>query len=258
VDRLPHKRRSVAGQGKIEIYNTSLKESEKMIRQAVILAAGRGKRMKENATDETIKKTPKALLEVRELPIIEHKIRELKGYGIDICIVINPNDEKDFRDKLKQYDLTYCYQNEPLGTANALYSAKDFVKDELFLVMMGDDLTEYDTKKLISENTPIVCGLEVNDVSGFGALIVNANGEVEKIIEKEMSGRGFVNTAVYVMPKSFFEYYKEIKPSQKSGEYYLTEAPAVLARHRIIFKLRKLDNWIGINTPSDLLKANGQ
>ncbi|MGD0728643.1 MAG: nucleotidyltransferase family protein [Candidatus Micrarchaeaceae archaeon] len=225
-----------------------------MIKQAVILAAGKGKRMNENSTDHKLKTIPKPLLDLKGKPMIEHKINGLVENNIEICTVINKNDEHIFREKLKHYEINYCYQDEPLGTGNALYAAKDFVKDELFLVMMGDDLTEYNIKELSDAKEPAVFGFEVEDVTGYGALVVN-NGIVDGIIEKQLSGRGIINTGVFIMPKEFFDYYDEIKAIAKK-EILLTDAPEILSFHGIKFKLKKLDRWFGINTPDELNSAN--
>jgi glucose-1-phosphate thymidylyltransferase len=170
-------------------------------------------------------------------------------------VVINPAKESTFREKLEGYNIKYCYQPSALGTANALYSAKDFVKDDLFVVMMGDDIVEYDIKSVLQERNPVVFGFEVEDLTGYGALVVNGQGEIERILEKQKSGRGVVNTGVYVMPKKFFDHYPEVK-ALATEEDKLTDVPSILSTHGIKFNLRTLDNWYGVNTPNDLMKAN--
>lgn len=226
-----------------------------MVKQAVILAAGKGTRMANNATDPRLKNTPKPLLAVHGRPMIEEKIKRLAENGVESCVVINPSFKGIFHQKLKDYDIKYCYQAKPLGTANALYCSKNFVKEELFLVMMGDDIAEYDIEEVLRAKEPAVFGFEVDDVSGYGALMLNKNKEVERIVEKERSGNGFVNTGVYIMPREFFDYYDDIKPNAK-GEVGLEDAPKVLSKHGIRFKLKEIRIWRGINTPADLLEAN--
>jgi dTDP-glucose pyrophosphorylase len=226
-----------------------------MIGQAVILAAGKGKRMAAHNDDPNVKPIPKPLLELNGRPMIEPKISGLIQNGARVCVVIHPDFEAAFRSKLGKYDISYCYQPKPLGTANSLYSAKDFVKDDLFVVMMGDDLIQYDFKKLLDFTEPTVFGYDAEDVTGYGALMLNRNGEVTSIVEKQLSGPGFVNTGVYVMPRLFFSHYKEIIPGP-NGEENLTDAPGLLSKYGIRFKFASLDQWVGINTPSELLKAN--
>jgi NDP-sugar pyrophosphorylase family protein len=225
-----------------------------MIKQAVILAAGNGKRMAQNSSDEKLKTIPKPLLEVNEMPMIEKKIKTLSENGVAVAVVINPVRESIFGEKLKAYEIKYCYQPNAIGTANALYSAKDFVRDDLFIVMVGDDVVEYDIKSALQEDGPVVFGFDVDDLTGYGALVVNRRGEVENILEKQKSGRGVVNTGVYVMPREFFDHYSEVS-ALAVGEDRLTDVPKILSGYGIKFRLRKLDSWYGVNTPTDLTNA---
>lgn len=218
------------------------------IKQAVILAAGKGTRMKSSV--------PKPLMTVHGRMIIEHKLKELQKHDVEICLVINPREEHIFRDKLKNYDLKYCYQKRALGTGNAVYAAKDFVKDDLFLIMMGDDLVEFDMKEALGSTKPVVFGYPVNDVSRYGALVVNRNGTVSDIIEKRMSGKGLANSGVYIMSKKLFTYYDELRSESKETEEYLTYAVKVLSKHGVRFKLGRLRKWYGINTQTELFKAH--
>lgn len=225
-----------------------------MISQAVILAAGRGKRMKDGA-GARVKELPKPLLKVNGVPIIERSIKKLAERYVETAVVINPKDRKLFEENLADYDIEYIYQREPRGTANALFCAKDFVRKSLFLVMMGDDITDYSIDSLIQIDEPTVFGFEVEDVNSYGAVLTDENGMVEDIIEKQMSGRGVVNTGVYIIPREFFELYKKIPVDEKSGEYFLSHIPRIFREHGTHFRLRKLNYWFGINTQEELKRA---
>ncbi len=227
-----------------------------MIKQAVILAGGRGSRMKAGKFANLLMNTPKPLVEVKGVPIIEKILTKLSGYNMRIAIVINPGDEEKFRTKLHEYDVTYCYQNDPLGTGNALYCAKNFVTDDLFLVMMGDDISNMDFSIILNYGAPSVFGFEVEDISQFGALVLDSSGFATEILEKKLYGKGIVNTGIYLMPKKFYDIYDEIPRDEKTGEYYLTHIVKLFYEKQIPFKVKMIDNWIGINTPNDLKIAN--
>lgn len=224
-----------------------------MIKQAIILAAGRGTRMSASGAGE--RPIPKPLLDLGGRPMIEPKIRGLVENGAEVCVVINSDCEDLFRSKLGGYGINYCYQQKPLGTANSAYSAKGFVTDDLFIVMMGDDLVDYDFGKMLALDSPAVFGYRAGDVTGYGALDVNERGEVTRIIEKQRSGPGVVNTGVYAMPKAFFDHYGEIVPGP-NGEENLTDTPELLSKYGIRFRFEALDRWVGINTPAELDRAN--
>lgn len=227
-----------------------------MIRQAVILAAGNGTRMKKGQTDKHILDTPKPLLEVRGMPIIEHSLRKLRDRGIDVAVVIKRKDEELFKEKLGKYLLHFYYQEEPLGTAHALYCAKGFIRDSLFLVLMGDDLLPSGVDEMIQTESPTIFGHIVEDVSGYGCVITDRAGYVLEIKEKSQTGNGIANTGISIMPKAFFDVYKDIPTNSKSGEKYLTDAAKLLYDKDFKFRLINLDYWKGINTPDDLINAN--
>jgi NDP-sugar pyrophosphorylase family protein len=227
-----------------------------MIKQAVILAGGRGSRMKSSNFNNSLLDIPKPLVEVKGVPIIERILAKLSRYNISIAIVINPADEEKFRKKLYKYDIIYCYQNDPLGTGNALYSAKNFVTDDLFLVMMGDDISNLDFDISLNSNVPTVYGFKVEDISQFGALVLDAKGYAIEIIEKKLHGKGIANTGIYLMPKQFFDIYNKIPRDEKTGEYYLTDMVKLFYEKQAPFQVQMIDNWIGINTPNDLKIAN--
>jgi dTDP-glucose pyrophosphorylase len=226
-----------------------------MIKQAIILAAGNGSRMKNGSDNIEIQALPKPLLSVNGETLIEKKLKILKKNNFDVCIVINPNMEKFFRQKLADYDVEYSYQPEPKGVANAVYCARDFIKEDLFLLLMGDDIINYDIKKVLKIDKPTVFGFNVEDVNGYGALILDKQGYITNIIEKELSGKGIVNTGVYVIPKEFFDVYNDIKLDPKSKEYYLFSAIPLLSKRGIKFSVEMLDDWFGVNTPIDLEEA---
>ncbi len=223
-----------------------------MIRQAVILAAGRGKRMLMSGGPAG---TPKPLIELDGAPIIERMIKKLEERKVEIAVVINPADKGIFERKLGGHEIEYVFQSKPLGTANAVYCAKKFVTEELFLVMMGDDITEYDPSELLNIREPTVFGFSVDDVSGYGAVITDDNEEVADIVEKEKTGKGIANAGVYVLPREFFDIYKEIPKDRASGEYFLTCAPKIMRRQGVRFRLRKMAYWFGINTKEQLEEA---
>ncbi|MCL4399641.1 nucleotidyltransferase family protein [Candidatus Parvarchaeota archaeon] len=226
-----------------------------MVKQAIILAAGEGKRMKAGSFDAEILSTPKPLLKVGGVPIIEKNVKKLIENGFGVCIVVHEDNKKAFQEALKDYNVSYVIQKERLGTANALMAAKDFINDDLAIVLMGDDIIEYDLKQIKEADGPAVFGYEMDDVSGYGAIILDKDGYVKEIKEKQIKGKGFANTGVYIMHKDFLDIYSEIPKNEKSGEYYLTDAIGILYDRGVKFSFVKANFWMGINTQEQLSLA---
>jgi bifunctional UDP-N-acetylglucosamine pyrophosphorylase/glucosamine-1-phosphate N-acetyltransferase len=225
-----------------------------MISEAVILAAGESKRMKKGTTDPKFLETPKPLLEINGKSLIAMKIDELLHAGFEVTVIVNKKDKELFMQKLKNYNINYAIQGDDKGTAAALYAAKDFIKDKLFLVLMGDDIFDLSLEEIKKCDYPTVFGYEVDDASNYGLIITNEKGEIEDILEKQVSGKGLVNSGIYVMPREFFDIYKDLKV-EENGEKYLTGTIKALRRKNLKFKVKKLSFWFGVNTPENFKRA---
>ena len=198
------------------------------------------------------RETPKPLRKLLGMPIIEWTVRRMKSFGFNVYIVIRPDDEEKFKEALDKYDVNYVFEDRPLGTAHALYSARDVISDDLFLVVMGDDLSNISRENLI--DNPAVFVHEMADVSTFGSVIVGKEGFITNIREKEDSGEGLANTGIYIMPKFFFDTFPGIR-ARENGERYLTDALIAMVKQGLSIKALSIGYWKPINNHQDLIGA---
>jgi len=217
--------------------------------QAVILAAGRGKRMKGLTSA-----VAKPMLKIKGKPLLEHKVNALPKKIKEIIFIVGYRPEHilaHFGRYFNGRKIIYVFQHKINGTGGALHFAKSILKDK-FLVMMGDDLyTKKDLAEIINYDLAVM-GFEVNDPSQFGVIRTDAAGHMIDVIEKPKSCRHkLANTGVYMMNKKFFEY--ELAPIG-NGEFGLPQTMARMARdHKItVIKARA---WHPIGNPEDLKKA---
>lgn len=213
--------------------------------------------MKHGDDNLNVTSTPKPLLEVNGVSIIRRIIERLNSDNINVAIVINPVDEELFNIKLQGLKFRFYYQSSPKGTADALYAAKQFISDDLFVVFMGDDIFDYDELNLKNREEPAIFAYQHYNCRNFGILELDSEGYIRKILEKVDAGKGLINTGIYIMPKQFFQIFPEIAINPSSNEYYLTEAISEL--YRIGYRIRPnlIKTWKGINFPVDLVDANG-
>jgi len=151
--------------------------------KAIILAGGFGTRLR--PLTDTI---PKPLLPIKNKPIIEQAILNFKKYGIkDIILSIGYK-----ADMIKEYfgdgskigvNIEYIVEDEPLGTGGAIKKASENLK-ETFLAINGDNLADFNWKKIISEHQKNQAKISltlypVEDVTQFGI----AKLEGDKILE---------------------------------------------------------------------------
>lgn len=217
--------------------------------QAVILAAGRGKRMK-----GLTRELPKPMLKIKGKPILEHKINMLPKKIKEVIIIVGHYGEhilRHFKGHFAGRRIIYVYQMNMNGTGGALHLARSVLRDK-FLVMMGDDLYHpKDLDRLLKHDLAIL-GHEVEDTSTFGVIKTNSRGNMVEVIEKPKRSKfKLANTGVYVLDKKFFDY---DLVSIGNGEYGLPQTMAQMARHRKI-KVEKASFWHPIGQPDDLKKA---
>lgn len=117
--------------------------------QAVIMAGGKGTRLSALTKDLI----PKAMVEVKGIPLIGWQIKELKKYNINkITVVVGHLKDKiiEYLKDGKEFDceIDYIIENEALGTAGAFYYLKDRIKDEYFLLVFGDVFFNIDIDRM--------------------------------------------------------------------------------------------------------------
>ncbi len=183
--------------------------------KAVILAAGRGKRLAPY-TDAV----PKPMVQVGGAPLLSHILGRLKAVGIrDVYLVVHYLAEKieaHFGDGAGVgLRLTYLRQESPTGgTANALLMAEPFAGDAPFLMCWGDivtDASEY--RRVIDRFRSGDCDAAmivnyVEDTSAGGAVYKEADGRVTRIVEKAPPGTQTTpwnNGGIFVFSPDIFD-----------------------------------------------------
>ena len=217
--------------------------------QIVILAAGRGTRMKD-LTDSV----PKPMLQIKGKPILAYKLEALPAEIDEVIFVIGYLGDKIqqfFGDSYAGKKILYVVQQELAGSGMALALAKDLLREE-FLVMMGDDLYMREDVERCMKNDLAVLGMEVNNPNQFGIITSNEKGQLLEIVEKpEIPGPALASIALYKLNKKFFEY---PMVAIGKGEYGLPQTLALMAKDHPV-QVVKATGWFPIGSPDDLEKA---
>ena len=121
----------------------------KKIDVAVIMAGGKGSRLRSITNDEI----PKPMVPVDGKPLLEYQVEALKEYGIKkIVMIVGHLGEKimeHFKDgKDFGVDIDYIVEKEPLGTAGAFYYLKDKTEAKDFLLIFGDVFFDIDFDRM--------------------------------------------------------------------------------------------------------------
>ncbi|MFH2106312.1 MAG: bifunctional sugar-1-phosphate nucleotidylyltransferase/acetyltransferase [Candidatus Micrarchaeota archaeon] len=220
--------------------------------KAVIMAAGQGERLKPLTNTR-----PKVMLQVAGKPIIWHLIMEAKKAGVTEAVVIVKYMAKMVIEYFKKNDpgikLKFIEQGDKYGTAEAILTAKDEIKDT-FLVLAGDTITEASIiKQVIGAHKTGKMTLALKKVKNskrYGVIEIDSSNRIISIQEKpEKPKSDLINISIYCMDPTLFSEMKTVKKSER-GEYEITDllmgAKAVIAD----------GFWLDIGHPWDLLKAN--
>lgn len=217
--------------------------------QIVILAAGRGTRMKDLTGS-----IPKPMLEIKGRPILAYKLEALPAEIEEVIFVIGYLGNKIqqyFGDSYAGRKISYVVQEKLDGSGGALLCAKNLLKND-FLVMMGDDLYMRSDVSLCMKNDLAILCLEINNPKRFGTITLDEKGQLLEIAEKrEISGPALVNTGLYKLNKKFFDY---PLVSIGNGEYGLPQTLALMAKDYAV-KIEKASDWFAIGNPEDLEQA---
>src|SRR5689334_4702764 len=178
------------------------------IERAVILAAGRGTRMRELTLD-----LPKPMMEVRGKPVLQHIVEGLRNAGIRDCLIVvgyRAEAVQDFFGDGCRYDVGIRYKTQTVqdGTGRVVELARDFVNDCPFVLAYGDILVDAaNYKRLVKLSDDVEAMLTVTrgeDVSKGGAVFVNERMELVDIREKSdrwsdlsQSAMPFYNAGLY-------------------------------------------------------------
>lgn len=201
--------------------------------KAVILAAGKGTRMKSDL--------PKVVHTVNGKPMVEYAIDAAKGAGADkVCLVVGYKSE--VVKEMVTSNVEYVLQEEQLGTGHAVKCAKDFIGEQgEILVLFGDTplITGKTLGKLVEfhrtqQNKVTVLSAKVEEPTGYGRIIRSKDNSFLKSVEhKDASEEELlskeVNSGMYVFDaKELSIALDALTTNNAQGEYYLPDTLTII------------------------------
>lgn len=200
--------------------------------KGLILCAGRGTRLQPSTYTK-----PKCMLPVNGEYIIVSIINKLVAAGItDIGIVVN-SSQGEIRETIGEGErwnasLTFLLQKEAKGLADAVKSAKTFMADSPFVLMLGDNLYEGEIEPLIEsleaeQSAASILLQRVKDPRQFGVAVIEG-GQIISLEEKPRNPQSdLAIVGVYALTAAIWPIIERLTPSPR-GEYELTDAIQML------------------------------
>ncbi|MBI3985183.1 MAG: NTP transferase domain-containing protein [Candidatus Levybacteria bacterium] len=232
---------------------------------AIILAAGKGKRMNATAVN-------KVAMPLADKPMIVHTIELLENLQIKNIVVVVGFAKVSVMNILGQ-KVRFAEQKKRLGTAHAvLVGMRQMAKDARHIIVLnGDDSAFYKRdliEKLIEKHLASNAGLtfltiEKENPFGLGRIIRNSSGKVSAIVEEKDATKNQqkikeINPGCYIFNSQFLrKYLPKIKRSEITAEYYITRIIDIGIKNseRIETLPAGQIPWRGINTKQELEEA---
>ncbi len=246
--------------------------------KAVILAAGKGTRMK-----DLTQEVPKPMLRVHGRPILEHIIAGLTAAGIhEICVITGWRAdviEDHFGDGTGfGCRISYARQTVQDGTGKAAEPARSFLGDSDFLLTYGDILVRPETYREMRDRwatdtfSALLTVTEGQDVTQGGLNFFDDRFCLTRLIEKpspdqleNLRATGWLkpgqpvwyNAGIYLFRPDLFDFTTRLQKSPR-GEYELTDAiTAMLDAGRVIAGLKIAGRWVDVRDPAILASLQG-
>jgi bifunctional UDP-N-acetylglucosamine pyrophosphorylase / glucosamine-1-phosphate N-acetyltransferase len=230
---------------------------------AVVLAAGKGTRMKSEL--------PKVLIEVCDRPMIDYVLDTLEAAGVErVLVVVGYRADLVLKALANRPRVEFVEQTEQHGTGHAVMVCRQALRGHTgpVLIVTGDSpLAQVDSLgKLFDEfdRQRPACLLGTarkGDPRGLGRIVRDENGAFDRIVEEKDATEAErqiteVNMSCYVFsgPDLLFAL-DHLQPNNAQGEYYLTDCPGVLkaaGKHVLALPVLKPIEALSINTREEL------
>lgn len=209
----------------------------------------------------------KQLIPVANKPIIFYGIEALVDAGIKEIGIVVGDTAQEVQNTVGNGErwnitITYIPQAAPLGLAHAIKISKDFLKDEPFIMYLGDNLLKHgvrDLVKLFENKKPnaLILLTEVANPQEFGVAVVDGNGAVKKLIEKPKEPpSNFALVGVYLFDKEIFKAVEHLNPSWRN-ELEITDAIQWLLDNGFKVESQIVKGWWkDTGKPDDIIEAN--
>jgi len=231
--------------------------------KGIILHGGHGTRLRPLTYAR-----PKQLLPIANIPMSQYGLETIRNAGIkNIAIIIggdNSQKVKEFYGNGNSFgvNITYIEQDEPKGISHAIGLCEQFIKNEKFVVFLGDNILLKDISDYVSEferssDSAKILLCEVSNPTQFGIADVSNDGTIKKIMEKpKIPPSNLAVIGIYFLSPIIFEIIRNLKPSWRN-ELEITDALQKLleSKNKISYNIIT-KYWKDTGTIEDILDAN--
>ncbi|WP_455354478.1 glucose-1-phosphate thymidylyltransferase [Streptomyces sp. SYSU K217416] len=230
--------------------------------KALVLSGGSGTRLRPFSYS-----MPKQLVPIANKPVLAHVLQNIKNLGVTEIGVIVGDWAPEISDVMGYgaqcgTQVTYIRQDRPLGLAHCVEIAQDFLGDDDFVMYLGDNMlpdgiTEIADEFRAGRPTAQVVVHKVADPRAFGVVELDAEGNVERLVEKPQQPRSdLALIGVYFFTSAIHRAVASIEPSAR-GELEITDAIQWLVSNGADVRASEYSGyWKDTGNVDDVLECN--
>ena len=227
----------------------------------ILPVAGKGERMRPYTNN-----LPKCLLPVGGKTIIDWIVADtlpLKATETIFITGYKAEAIEEFLTQRPEWGKTRTVlQSDPQGLGQAISLALPYIEDnEPLLIILGDTLFQANLQSLANANENILYTYKVKDPSRFGVAVTDANGTIERLVEKPQE---FISNEA-IVGIYYIKDTKALRASLRSlidndirtrGEFQLTDALQVMIEKGCKFRTAPVQEWLDCGLPETLIQTN--
>lgn len=227
--------------------------------KAVVMAGGEGSRLRPITANR-----PKPLVPICNQPIMEHILTLLKRHGIHEVVstlhYLSDEIQGYFGDGA-DFDvrMSYSVEDVPLGTAGSVKKAEDQLRDDTFLIVSGDALTDCDLTRALAfhrakGSVATLILYRVPSPLEFGVVITDDDGKIVRFLEKPSWSEVFsdtVNTGMYILEPEILDLMEPGKNYDWSSDIF----PKLLEMGRPMYGYIMNEYWCDVGSLNQYREA---
>ncbi len=222
--------------------------------KAVVMAGGFGTRIQ-----PLTHSLPKPMLPIINVPMMEHIIVKLRDeLGIKEFVILLYFKPETIKNHFKDgsdlgIKIDYVLPDDDYGTAGAVKCAEEYLKDDNFVIVSGDLVTDFDFTKITSaheekESKLTIALTPVEDPLQFGVVITDEEDKIEKFLEKPGWGEVFsdtINTGIYIIEPEILEYI----PAETNFDFAKDLFPLLMDENITLYGPKVTGYWRDVGNP---------